>query len=345
MESFFSKAERKLHYIFWNRLRPGGWSKWLYAAEWKAAFSGGEKDAKEACSGENSLYLTALPNPGAGVGHQLGNWLAGLHFAKAFGLPYAHIPLTGGEWEAFLGLGECYPAVAKLKGQGYKIRKLPRFDEGDTQLINHIKELIRCYNGEKIIFRLERDQFCRDLFEETEEFRSAFRNAAARKRDPELIWKKDPGLHAAMHIRRGDVGGARPVAGYEQRWMSGSYYRSVYELLIKLCPGLRFYVFTEGGEQDFPELSGLPGLTFTGNVSARETFLHFVKADILVSAKSSFSYKPALLSEGLKLSPADFWHGVPDTPDFVLMDNTGAPLEGQTDKILAFLRTKNGEMP
>ena len=104
-------------------------------------------------------------------------------------------------------------------------------------------------------------------------------------------------------------------------------------------------MFTEGEEKDFPELSGLPGLTFTGKVSAKDTFLHFVKADILVSAKSSFSYKPALLNEGLKLAPADFWHGVPDAPDFVLMDDHGAPLESQTGKISAFLRKQQGEMP
>jgi hypothetical protein len=47
-------------------------------------------------------------------------------------------------------------------------------------------------------------------------------------------------------------------------------------------------------------------------------------ADLLITSKSSFSYKPALLSKGLKVCPKDFWHGYPDTSDWILVDEKGS---------------------
>ena len=43
-----------------------------------------------------------------------------------------------------------------------------------------------------------------------------------------------------------------------------------------------------------------------------------VYADCLITSKSSFSYKPALLSDGIKISPINFWHGYPKTSDWLL---------------------------
>ena len=39
-------------------------------------------------------FIAARPNPGAGIGHQLANWMAGYHLAKEFGLKFANIPFT-----------------------------------------------------------------------------------------------------------------------------------------------------------------------------------------------------------------------------------------------------------
>ena len=47
---------------------------------------------KSGITNKDELYFSARPNPGAGIGHQMANWIAGYWFAKLFGLHYAHIP-------------------------------------------------------------------------------------------------------------------------------------------------------------------------------------------------------------------------------------------------------------
>jgi hypothetical protein len=58
-------------------------------------------------------------------------------------------------------------------------------------------------------------------------------------------------------------------------------------------------------------------------MSANESFLHMVHADCLITSKSSFSYKPALLSNGIKICPKKFWHGYPNSSDWILVDENG----------------------
>lgn len=55
-------------------------------------------------------------------------------------------------------------------------------------------------------------------------------------------------------------------------------------------------------------------------MNSQDSFLHMVYADCLITSKSSFSYKPALLNKGIKVCPKDFWHGYPNTKDWLLID-------------------------
>jgi hypothetical protein len=80
---------------------------------------------------ENKVnYFTAVPNRGAGIGHQMANWIAGYWFAKKFKLKFAHIPFSQDSWERFLGFGEneCL-VVDLLKNENYKLVRLPKFNE------------------------------------------------------------------------------------------------------------------------------------------------------------------------------------------------------------------------
>ena len=43
--------------------------------------------------GKHINYIAARPNPGAGIGHQMANWMAGYHLAKALKFKFAHILL------------------------------------------------------------------------------------------------------------------------------------------------------------------------------------------------------------------------------------------------------------
>ena len=82
---------------------------------------------------DNHNYYTAIPNQGAGIGHQMSNWIAGYWFAKQFGLQFAHVPFANGSWEHFLGFGEDEQTFEELLAIGYKKVKLPLFDENDSE--------------------------------------------------------------------------------------------------------------------------------------------------------------------------------------------------------------------
>ena len=59
-------------------------------------------------------------------------------------------------------------------------------------------------------------------------------------------------------------------------------------------------------------------------MNAQDSFLHLVYADLLITSKSSFSYKPALLNNGIKICPKNFWHGYPKSEKWILCENDGS---------------------
>ena len=71
---------------------------WMYSSVWKSKIF-----ARVNVSSCENMYFAAMPNPGAGIGHQIANWIAGLWFAEQFGLKFAHIPFSDVKWEEFLG--------------------------------------------------------------------------------------------------------------------------------------------------------------------------------------------------------------------------------------------------
>jgi len=83
------------------------------------------------------------------------------------------------------------------------------------------------------------------------------------------------------------------------------------------------YLFSQGTPDDFKEFEKFPNLHFCLEMNAQDSFLHMVNADLLITSKSSFSYKPALLSNGIKVCPKDFWHGYPDSVDWIMADENG----------------------
>ena len=58
-------------------------------------------------NGHPSLYVTAWPNHGAGVGHQFGEWLHGAAMSFTHNLTYVHAPfmVMSAKWTNFLGFG------------------------------------------------------------------------------------------------------------------------------------------------------------------------------------------------------------------------------------------------
>ena len=271
------------------------------------------------------VYLTAVPNAGAGIGHQMANWIAGLYAAEFFGLRFAHSPFPDPEWEAFLGLGGSDPLAKDLvKSQGYRKVRLPRFDFSKPDEVERIRRIVASYTG-KVCFFCEMDQFYREHHTLIEDLQNRFHRASAREND-ELSFNPKR-LSIAVHVRRGDIcqsGDVPENANLSMRWLDDSYFIKILKAIHQVTPeGVEpeTFIFTQGKAEDNTAFMQFPNTRICTDMGAVDSFRHMVFADVLVTSRSSFSYKPALLSKGIKICPADFWHSYPECPNWVVVDD------------------------
>lgn len=273
------------------------------------------------------LYFAATPNKGAGIGHQMANWIAGYWFAKLFNLKFAHIPFSNNSWETFLGFGEDEVSVTDLVDkQGYKKIKLPLFDEYNDSEVDLIKNIINSYQSQKVVFIAEQDQFYENQYGNINELKKKFYSAKSRKNDT-LIYSKE-NFNIAIHVRRGDIniGQLNKNPNLLLRWQDNDYFIKVLENVIeKINPSkpIKIFLFSQGKKSDFIEFSKFEDIEYCLDMGAKDSFLHMVYADLLITSKSSFSYKPALLSNGVKVVPNNFWHGYPNHKDWIIADENG----------------------
>ena len=272
----------------------------------------------------SSCYYTARPNPGAGIGHQIANWIAGLWFSKKFNLKFAHIPFATPQWEEFLGFGLGEKTIEELKQQAYITRKLPLFNESDAAEVELNKKIIQSYAGRKVIFIAEQDQFYRLQYGVIDELKQKFYNAPARKKD-HLIYSPT-NFNIAIHVRRGDIMNDPNNPNLVMRYLSNDYFEKVLKQVLanlQIKKHIHIYFFSQGKPEDYPEFAQYSNLHWCFNMNAQDSFLHLVYADLLITSKSSFSYKPALLNNGIKICPKNFWHGYPNNKKWILCDNNG----------------------
>jgi hypothetical protein len=273
---------------------------------------------------QQAAYYTARPNPGAGIGHQLANWMAGYYYAQYFGIPYVHYPFKDSSWEQFFGFGEGEKQVQELKKQGYALRHLPMFDLEDDQEVALNRKIIDSYRSKKVILIAEQDQFLRNLPLVMAAIQQKFYHASSRKED-HVSYQKDA-FNIAIHVRRGDIMIDPADPNMQKRYLSNDYFEKVLQTVIDCLPDkkIAIYLFSQGKKEDFEEFNHFENLHWCLDMDVRETFLHFINADLLITSKSSFSYKPALLNKGIKVCPRVFWHDYPQSNDWILAENDGS---------------------
>lgn len=318
MTAIFIKLELKVWKMIVRYAKEKSFYPYLYKSYWHYLFHKSETGKNTSC------YYSARPNPGAGIGHQIANWIAGYWFAQQFRLKFAHIPFSTKKWDDFLGFGYGNPKVEDLKKKGYIIRRLPLFDEKNNAEILLNKRIIQSYEGKRVVFVAEQDQFYHDQFGVIEYIRKKFYSAPSRKND-RLTYSPD-NFNIAIHVRRGDILTDPNNPNLTMRYLSNDYFEKVLKQVvdnIKVNKPIHIYFFSQGKPEDYPEFAGYPNLHWCLEMGAQDSFLHFVYADLLITSKSSFSYKPALLSYGIKVCPRDFWHGYPQGKDWILCDNNG----------------------
>jgi len=271
-------------------------------------------------------YYAARPNPGAGIGHQMANWIAGYWYAKQFGLKFAYLSFSSPSWDNFLGFGEDEITVGDLKKQGYKIRKMPLFDEKKEKEMELCRQIIRSYSSEKVVFIAEQDQFYKAQYGVMDDLKKKFYSAPSRK-DNRLLYS-DAHLNIAIHVRRGDIMKEPSNPNLAMRYLSNDYFEKVLEQVYNhftksQAKPIHIYFFSQGKPEDYPEFVKYNNLHWCMDMGAQDSFLHMVYADVLITSKSSFSYKPALLCNGIKVCPKNFWHNYPNTEDWVMVENKG----------------------
>lgn len=271
-----------------------------------------------------TCYYAARPNPGAGIGHQIANWIAGYYYARQFHLKFAHLPFSTKAWEYFLGFGEEETTVSELKGKGYKTRKLPLFTDGNEVEMNINRKIIQSYSGRKIVFIAEQDQFYQTQYGVMNELKKKFYSASAR--DNQKLLYDHQNFNIAIHVRRGDIMEDPSNPNLAMRYLNNDYFEKVLRQVVdnvKIDRPIHVYFFSQGKPEDYPEFARYANLHWCMDMGAQDSFLHMVYADLLITSKSSFSYKPALLNNGIKVCPKDFWHGYPCAKDWVLVENDG----------------------
>ena len=255
-------------------------------------------------------YMSIDVDPGAGIGHQLANYNSAIWYAKKFNLIHAHTSFPNKKWEKLLGFNYSTICLENLLNKGYKKIKLPIFKEGDLIEISKIKKIIHSYRDKKIIFFLENNQGYTKQYQVAEILKEKFFSSKKRSKDKLIYSIKD--FNIAVHIRAGDIMNNEKLIN--KRSLDINYFiKTINESLsiIKTPKKKKIHIFSESKLDSFSKLTNFKNIKFCHNLNQYKTFLHFVYADLLITSKSSFSYKAALISKGIKVSPKNFWHGYP----------------------------------
>lgn len=324
--NILEKVFRKIRKLWVKKLRYTLIYKFCYFSYWYSLFhqkSGQTRD----------LYFAARPNPGAGIGHQITNWIAGYWFAKQFEVKFAHIPFSDKEWEAFLGFYREEEKLDDLKKSGYKVVRIQEFDEENKEEYNRIRKIISSYAGKKIIFLAEQDQFYYNQIGVMCEIQKKFYHTPARNQDKIVYNKKQ--FNIAIHIRRGDIMEHCKKANesFSMRYQKKQYFIEALKTAMEYITtekiainkeNIQVYIFSQGEEKDYSEFFSVPNVHFCLDMNVMDSFLHMIYADVLIMSKSGFSYEAALLNKGIKFCPNDFWHAYPNTEDWILLSEEGS---------------------
>tara|TARA_B110000259_G_scaffold11676_1_gene12653 strand:- start:37 stop:1044 length:1008 start_codon:yes stop_codon:yes gene_type:complete len=255
-------------------------------------------------------YMSIDVDPGAGIGHQLANYNSAIWYAKKFNLIHAHTSFPNKKWEKLLGFNYSTICLENLLNKGYKNIRLPIFKEKDLIEISKIKKIIHSYRDQKIIFFLEYNQGYTKQYQVAEILKEKFFSSKKRSKDKLIYNIKD--FNIAVHIRVGDIMNNEKLIN--ERFLDINYFIKTINKSLSIINTPKkkiIHIFSGDKLDSFSKLTNFKNIKFCHNLNQYKTFLHFVYADLLITSKSSFSYKAALISKGIKVSPKNFWHGYP----------------------------------
>jgi hypothetical protein len=237
--------------------------------------------------------------------------------ARALGIHYAHTPFRCMEhapkdpadwatrWEKFLNLGDGEVQAASLGLQPIPLSTLiwepERWnDEPLLVYVHHAHDFTDHWvDSYRLIVPLLRRRYSG--------FSGHPRKLSGRPNDVEV----------AVHVRRGDVTLEQNPARYTHNCYILRVIRTIARLVADYGLRPKLVLYSEGRSDSFRGFADC-GCTFHLSEDAQAAFHGLVSADVLVMAKSSFSYTAALLSNGVKMY-GPFWH--PPLAEWVSLDH------------------------
>lgn len=272
-----------------------------------------------------------LDGEGGGSKALMMMWAIG--FCRRFGIDYVHTPFSGlrhadrpqrefdAAWEAFFNLGEGEVSASSCKGEAFDLfllshKKLPEGGDLTSFIQPPLPGPRPAYYLEidslehEVLRSLHAQQFCEILEPCLPDFRQRF--WAAKQRDD------NEGLQVAVHLRRGDVGPDR-----DDMWTGVSEVKATLEQVTEVLGALgisaTITVFSQGERDDFAELEQFtPDFVLDGDPML--TMQRLIEADLLVMAKSCFSYVAAMLNDRVILCEESAW---PAFPEWIVRDGRG----------------------
>jgi hypothetical protein len=231
--------------------------------------------------------VTCTGLPGEGVASQALTIMSTINFARMSGLTYVHTPFSvihhaerpmkewAAAWESFfnLGAGEIVSDV--------------RQSEAVNSCYN-FNDLELCFGWQG-----RGDELSRGFRAMVPEFKRKFYLNKSPRTTEEVT--------VAVHIRRGDVSAERNAHSFTDTETILRRIHAVKLILDAHAVNYRIRVYSQGERADFPELS-LPGIELFIDVDGVWTMEELIEADILIMAKSCFSFLAALYSDGIKIS-------------------------------------------
>ena len=275
VNTFKYKAITKLHRIFIINNKNKNFYYCLYKSYWNYLLN------KNSDNSNIKQYISARPNPGAGIGHQLANWFAGNKIARYYGLEYCvypfsdlNNPLKPNKWNDFLGLNEGLTYTEDLQRSGYRLLLLPLINWDLLEERTILKNIIDSYSGEKVIFLLEMDQHAGDELEDVEMYRNKFFSSP--KNCVNYCYNREH-FNVAIHIRRGDIvqTGKKKDKNLTIRWLDISYYKKILEKYLKLYSGDKFvdiYLFSQADSDELKGFEEYGNVIYCNKMSAIQSF-------------------------------------------------------------------------
>ena len=242
-------------------------------------------------------YVTC-PGNEDGLGAQLQARLSGMLYAHCQGLTYVHSPMTSlhftpanepdwpAKWERFLGLGAGELAARDVAHDLGEPRRVNSPTEIQQMIRDSFWSLPNCH----AYAELYPHRYLRLSQRFAERYHAAPKDGCISHYTPGAV-------NVAVHLRRGSD------LAHKMHLMSRSddaaaLLQTIVDALHDVGGRSVIRVFSQGAEEDFRELRQF-GVEFHLNEDLFSTFHSLVLADVLVMAKSSFSYAAALLSRGL----------------------------------------------